>query len=69
MHVLTQDLGYHVTTRVISSEHWVPQRRRRIFIAGFREKNSFDLQRLRLPEDDGPTLGSILNMTLTRNTR
>ncbi|RBP14094.1 DNA (cytosine-5)-methyltransferase 1 [Roseiarcus fermentans] len=60
MHVLTQELGYHVSTRVISSEHWVPQRRKRIFIVGFRDKSSFDINKLKLPEDEGPTLGSIL---------
>lgn len=60
MGVLEKDLGYHVSHRVISSEHWVPQRRRRIFIAGFREPAEFDLNRLKLPDGPGPTLGSIL---------
>ena len=59
-HVLTQELGYHVTTRVISSEHWVPQRRRRIFIAGFREPGKFDINAVKLPDGQGPTLGTIL---------
>jgi DNA (cytosine-5)-methyltransferase 1 len=59
-HVLKQELGYHVTTRVISSEYWVPQRRRRIFIVGFREPNDFDINSLKLPTGPGPTLGSIL---------
>jgi len=60
MHVLAEELGYHVTHRVISSEYWVPQRRKRIFIAGFREKNGFDIRHLKLPDLPGPTLGSIL---------
>jgi DNA (cytosine-5)-methyltransferase 1 len=60
MGVLEQDLGYHVTYRVISSEYWVPQKRRRIFIAGFREKTGFDINKLKLPEKHGPTLASIL---------
>jgi DNA (cytosine-5)-methyltransferase 1 len=60
MGVLTQDLGYHVTHRVISSEPWVPQKRRRIFIVGFRDPTKFDIKKLKLPEAPGPTLGSIL---------
>ncbi len=60
INVLTNELGYHVQTRVISSEHWVPQRRERIFIVGFREPTEFDLKSLKLP-DNGPKLGSILD--------
>lgn len=60
MGVLSQDLGYHVTYRVISSEPWVPQKRRRIFIAGFRDPTKFDINKLKVPYAPGPTLGSIL---------
>lgn len=61
MNVLRNELGYHVQHRVISSEPWVPQRRQRIFIAGFREPTGFDLAGLRLPPaESGPKLGSIL---------
>lgn len=59
MNVLENELGYHVQTRVISSEHWVPQKRERIFIVGFREPTTFDLKALKLPTG-GPKLGSIL---------
>jgi DNA (cytosine-5)-methyltransferase 1 len=59
VNVLENELGYHVQTRVISSEHWVPQKRERIFIVGFREKSDFILETLELPKD-GPKLGSIL---------
>ena len=59
MNVLRNELGYHVQARVISSEHWVPQRRERIFIVGFREPTTFDLAALQLPQG-GPKLGSIL---------
>lgn len=59
MHVLREELGYHVQARVISAEHWVPQRRERIFIVGFRAPTGFDLDGLRLPAG-GPTLGVIL---------
>jgi len=59
MNVLRNELGYHVQTRVISSEPWVPQKRERIFIVGFREPTAYDLRGLELPEN-GPKLGSIL---------
>ena len=59
LNVLRNDLGYHVQTRVISSEPWVPQKRERIFIVGFREKTAFDLQAMKLPMSK-PKLGSIL---------
>ncbi|HVR91634.1 MAG TPA: DNA (cytosine-5-)-methyltransferase [Novosphingobium sp.] len=59
--VLRNELGYHVQTRVISSAPWVPQKRERIFIVGFREQTAFNLNGLDLPSsDDGPKLGSIL---------
>jgi len=61
MNVLENELGYHVTKRVISSQPWVPQKRERIFIVGFREHTGFDLERLELPAPEkGPKLGSIL---------
>lgn len=61
MNVLENELGYHVQARVISSEPWVPQKRQRIFIVGFRRKSSFDFSKLQLPDSaTGPKLGSIL---------
>lgn len=60
MHVLTSDLGYHVQHRVISSERWVPQKRERIFIVGFREPTTFNFSAFEIPAGDGPKLGSIL---------
>jgi DNA (cytosine-5)-methyltransferase 1 len=61
MNVLTNELGYNVQHRVISSEPWVPQRRERIFIVGFREPTKFDLKGLQAPDpSNGPKLGSIL---------
>lgn len=61
MNALENELGYHVQARVISSAPWVPQKRERIFIVGFREKTSFKLKELELPEAaNGPKLGSIL---------
>lgn len=62
MNVLRNELKYEVTARVISSEAWVPQKRERIFIVGFREPTGFDLRSLELPDPaTGPKLGSILD--------
>ncbi|MBC7037400.1 DNA (cytosine-5-)-methyltransferase, partial [Salmonella enterica subsp. enterica serovar Enteritidis] len=47
--VLTDELGYHVQHRIISSEPWVPQKRLRIFIVGFRNPTTFDFKSLELP--------------------
>lgn len=60
MHVLTQELGYKVQYRVISSAPWVPQKRERVFIVGFREETDFSLDDLALPESREPVLGDIL---------
>lgn len=60
MHVLTQELGYHVRYRVISSHPWVPQRRERVFIVGFREPTRFNFDDLEIPSDRQPVLGDIL---------
>jgi DNA (cytosine-5)-methyltransferase 1 len=61
MNVLENELGYHVQSRVISSEPWVPQKRQRIFIVGFKEKTTFDFDKVALPAPGtGPKLGSIL---------
>jgi DNA (cytosine-5)-methyltransferase 1 len=62
MNALENELGYHVQSRVISSAPWVPQKRERIFIVGFREPTKFDLKGLTLPTaSEGPKLGSILD--------
>lgn len=58
-------LGYDIDTRIISSEPWVPQKRERIFIAGFRKDlaNGFsfaDFDRMIPPQSQWPKLGSIL---------
>lgn len=61
MNVLENELGYHVQSRIISSAPWVPQKRERIFIVGFREPTAFNLRTLELPSaEEGPKLGSIL---------
>jgi DNA (cytosine-5)-methyltransferase 1 len=60
---LEDELGYHISYRVISAEPWVPQKRERVFIAGFREDVGFsfdDFERMLPPEKKWPKLGSIL---------
>ena len=62
MHVLEEELGYRISRRVIGSAPWVPQKRERIFIVGFRDHRvTFDFERLAVPEGNGPTLGTILD--------
>lgn len=61
INVLREELGYHVQHRVISSEPWVPQKRERVFIVGFREPTRFSLAALEIPKPgSGPKLGTIL---------
>jgi len=62
-HTLTKELGYNIQTRIISSAPFVPQKRQRIFIVGFREEAGFnfaDFDAFVPPEEDWPTLGTIL---------
>jgi DNA (cytosine-5)-methyltransferase 1 len=60
MNVLTAELGYRVQYRVISSHPWVPQKRQRIFIVGFRDDIEFDFDQLEIPEGRQPVLGDIM---------
>ena len=60
---LQDELGYTIDWRVISSEPWVPQRRERVFIAGFRKDVGFsfnDFDTILPPKKKWPKLGSIL---------
>jgi len=59
LNVLRNELGYDVHHRVIDSRPWVPQRRERIFIVGFRDPAEFDFETLQVPATT-PKLGSIL---------
>ncbi len=60
--ILTNDLGYNVSYRVLDAKAWVPQHRERIFIAGFRDDCDFDLHQMSPPEPgNGPVLGDILH--------
>jgi DNA (cytosine-5)-methyltransferase 1 len=61
MDTLKDELGYKVVKhKVISSSPWVPQKRERIFIAGFRENSAFTFDDF-VPDGTNPKLGSILN--------
>lgn len=57
---LTKKLGYHVEYRVIDGQHFVPQHRERILIAGFKEETGFSFDDLPLP-DRGPRMREILH--------
>ena len=61
MHVLESELGYSVKTRVVDSSPWVPQKRERIFMVGFREPTAFDFDELATPTGRAPTLRTVLD--------
>lgn len=61
MRTLEEELGYDVHVKVIDGQHFVPQRRERIAIAGFREPMPFSWESLQLPEKGEHKLGSILH--------
>lgn len=62
LNVLRNELGYHVDYKVINSAGWVPQKRERIFIAGFRDSNDFSFDNMKVLDPiKGPRLGSILD--------
>jgi len=59
---LKNELGYHIHCKIINAKSFVPQKRERIFIAGFREDNGFTFDGLVLPDPlGGPRLGTILH--------
>lgn len=58
---LTEELGYHIHTRIVNGEHFVPQHRERIVIVGFREAQDFSWDDLELPEKGGRRLADILH--------
>lgn len=59
---LKNELGYQTHWKVIDAKSFVPQHRERIFIAGFREPNSFTFDNLVLPDPlEGPKLNTILH--------
>ena len=57
---LEHELGYHIQTKVIDGQSFVPQHRERILIVGFREPTGFTFDDFRFPAA-GPKLRSILH--------
>jgi len=60
LQTLREELGYEVHYKVIDGQHFTPQHRERIIIVGFRNKNDFSWDKLKLP-NEGPRLSSILH--------
>lgn len=58
--VLQEQLGYHISYRVVDGRAWTPQHRERIFIVGFRDPTAFSMLDLPVP-DAKPNLASILH--------
>lgn len=59
--VLENDLGYQIRFRVFSGSRWVPQKRERLIIVGFRDPNRFSLDDMTYPKKRPPTLADILH--------
>ena len=61
LRTLREELGYHVQYRIVDGQHFVPQHRERILIAGFRDPNGFDFNCMQLPEKSVQRLVTILH--------
>ncbi len=62
--VLTRELGYDIDYKVVDARSWVPQRRERIFIVGFRRELQVDFSFADFSPPDpktGPKLKAILH--------
>ena len=70
LNALRNDHGYHVFWKILDSRSWVPQKRERIFIVGFRSSVDFNFDALTIPDpDQGPRLGSILDSSNKVNSK
>lgn len=58
--VLENELGYHISFKVVDGAHFVPQHRERILIVGFREPTDFSFDEMRFP-DQKRVLSDILH--------
>lgn len=63
LNTLQHELGYHVTTKVIDGQHWVPQHRERIIIVGFRDPTIYSLDNIKMPKPGRVKLEKILHKT------
>ena len=64
LRVLRDELDYQVSWRVLNARAWVPQRRERIFLVGFRDQDtqSFSFDHMTVPAlDEEPRLTTILH--------
>ena len=61
LETLEQELGYHVCWKVMDGQHFVPQHRERILIAGFAEPVAFSWDSMPLPKSGEKVLQSILH--------
>lgn len=63
MQTLEQELGYHISWKVLDGKHFVPQHRERIIIVGFSEKVDFNWNMNSLPVigSESPKLNAILH--------
>lgn len=59
MSVLTEDLGYHVSWKIIDGKRWTPQHRERIYIVGFRDDLPFSWEGLEAPEQGGGVFADV----------
>lgn len=59
--VLTVDLKYKVSKKIIDAAHFVPQHRERVVIVGFREGTEFDFSNIELPPKGVHKLSEILH--------
>jgi len=60
MDTLQNKLGYHIETRIIDGQHFLPQHRERILIVGFRQDTGFRFEDLELPPKNH-TMKSVLH--------
>lgn len=65
-HILKEELGYEFHARVIDSAPWLPQKRERIFIVGFKYPTEFNFDDLSIPAQPYPTIGTILESNVDK---
>ncbi len=58
---LEEELGYDIHCEIIDGQHFVPQHRERLLIAGFRAKTEFSWENLQLPEKGSLRMSAILH--------